>query len=217
MTTDQPFTIRLYSTATFIAVLLILIVLGVLALLGAQMLWAIPALAQVAFLTAWIAASFIVTPRLSTHPATVRIAEHSITLEPRAHSPRNVKAADIESYACYEELLLHSLKITLRGGDTLSAISFKGQDRGNFDTLTHAIAALAQSANATDGSASTLQRKTFYASRAKVTITLILLTLFSTLSILLIIRNAFQTWNPVVTYFYWVMPLAFFIKMWRAR
>ncbi|MBN1920703.1 MAG: hypothetical protein JW892_05625 [Anaerolineae bacterium] len=217
MTQSPMLTVRLYRSVSFIASLLLLTTLGIAALLVCQRFWNIPDLAQYAFLTITIAGAFIIAPRLSTHPATVHIGGGEITIEPQGRAPYHVKAENIAGYARYEELLLYSLKVSLYSGDTLSVISFKGQDRSGFDALVNALEALPQSHDSPGATPLALERRTFYSSRAKPVITLTLLVIYTACSLTLILRGAFTSWNPVATYFYWMLPIAFFIKMWRSR
>jgi hypothetical protein len=182
-------------------------VAGTVGLLLLQGVLPIPAGIQYILLTAWIAAAFLAAPRLATKPAEIRIRGRRIILRGKRGAERTIAADDALSYAYYKELLLYSLKINCRDKETISVINFKWNDDTDFRSFRAALEGLLNAPSA----------ETFYRSRVKIVVTLILLAVFVAAATWLLFNRGFDSWNPVAVYYFWVIPGAFFLKMWKGK
>ncbi|MBN2549300.1 MAG: hypothetical protein JXB15_09090 [Anaerolineales bacterium] len=213
MMDKEPLALHLYSTRSLITTLLGLILLGVLLLFGLQQIWMIPTWIQYLLLTGLIMAAFAASSCLAARPAQVHLAEHSLTIEQKSKAARVIPLEDVEAYAYYAELLLYSLKISLRSKETLSIIQFKWDKKSDFQAFFKQFESLL----ASSGGGLVSRSETFYHSPAKVVIAAGLFILYAAAVIILLARDAFASWNPIWSYFFWVLPAAFFIKMWKAK
>lgn len=59
--------------------------------------------------------------------------------------------------------------------------------------------------------------ETYYGSRKKGAITAALLVAYACVVTVLWTRDAFSSWNPIVVYYFWVVPMAFFAKMLKTK
>jgi hypothetical protein len=217
MADKQTFALHLYDTKALIITLVGVISLGTMILLGVQHIWFIPNWTQYAVLTALIAVAFVVSRYLSTRSAKVQIKDQTIIIEQTTKPAKILPLQDIDAYTYYEELLLYSLKISLHSHKTLSIIDFKWGDQTDFQTFFRQFEWLMASSGNRHDVGPVVKSKTFYGSRIKLIITIVMLILYSSIAIFLSIRGVFASWNPIWTYFFWVLPTAFFIKMWRAK
>ncbi|MBN2394424.1 MAG: hypothetical protein JXR84_27060 [Anaerolineae bacterium] len=217
MTDKHAFAVHLYNTKTLILTLLGIVFSGTALLLGSQHIWTIPNWIQYAFLTVLIAAAFVFSRYLSTRPARVQIGDRTIIIKQSTKPTKSISVNEIVAYAYYEELTLHSLKISLQGNETLSIINFKWDNGTDFQSFLKLFESLVQAQGDRIAAGPVSRSSTFYRSRAKVVITLGLLIAFGATVIFLYSRNAFAYWNPVSLYFFWVLPIAFFMKMWKAK
>jgi hypothetical protein len=104
----------------------------------------------------------------------------------------------------------------LRSDETVSIIDFKWNDSASFQSFLQQFESELNASH--DGVATDTVEKaeTFYGSRKKSAITVALLVAYVCLVATLWTRDAFGSWNPVVMYYFWVLPVAFFAKMLKA-
>ena len=217
MISERAFRLYFYSTALLIIVLVGLVLLGTVMLLVLQRIWSIPDWIQYVALTAVIAVAFVSSCYMAARPARLEINDRGVTIEQKRREAKTVLWEDIKKYAYYDELMLHSLKVSLRSDETLSIIDFKWNDNAG---LLFFLQQFESGLNASRDRVAkdTLEKsKTFYESRKKVAITVALLVAYVCLVAVLWTRDAFSSWNPVVVYYFWVVPGAFFAKMLRAK
>ncbi|MBN2555908.1 MAG: hypothetical protein JXA97_08220 [Anaerolineales bacterium] len=216
MKVKPSFTLSLYSTKNLLITFLGLIVTGTLLLVGAQTIWSIPAWVQYAYLTVMIAGSFFASQALATQPADVQLIDRTIHINQRGKS--SVIPLDaVRAYAFYEELFLYSLIISMQGKETLSMIRFKWSSNTGFQSFLKQFEILVNAGEAKKEAGAVQRSETFYGPKARTSITLVLLLAYIGCVILLFRKNAFIAWNPIGVYYFWVIPVAFFIKMWRAK
>ncbi|MBN1441043.1 MAG: hypothetical protein JW929_16685 [Anaerolineales bacterium] len=205
----------LYQTGTFLAVLIGQIVLGTAFLLLLQGFASIPQGIQYLLLTALIAAAFITSPLFAVTPAEARLAGRAFVIRPKRGGEQIIVEGDVLSYAYYQELILFSLKINLRNGETISVIRFKWGDSSDFQAFFEALETLIGGGAAAPGTGR--RSATFYGSRAKRIVTFVLLAFFLAAAAALLLSGGFRMWNPVGIYYFWVLPAAFFLKMWKGK
>jgi hypothetical protein len=207
MNNEKKYRVLLYRSEVFLVILGSLLAAGTVGLLLLQGVLPIPAGIQYILLTAWIAAAFLAAPRLATMPAEIRIRGGKIAIRGKKGAEQTVAADDVLSYAYYKELLLYSLKINCRDKETISVINFKWNDDTDFRSFRAALEGLLNAPSA----------ETFYRSRVKIVVTLILLVVFVAAAAWLLFNRGFDSWNPVAVYYFWVIPGAFFLKMWKGK
>ena len=117
----------------------------------------------------------------------------------------------VKSYAFYAELTLFSLKIALQDGRMLSIIQFKWKEQADFQAFLAQFKVLAREVGDIQPD------RTFYRSRFKVLLTIVLLAVYLPVSVILVLRNSLSAWPAVLIYFYWVLPVLFFLKMVKAK
>ena len=115
MNQGKTYSLYLYNTKSLLLTLLGGILLGTAAVFGLQSIVFIPAWVQYLVLTVLIVAAFLASGCLAARPAKVTIGDQAISITQKDPAPQEVSWEDITSYAYYEELLLYSLKISLRG------------------------------------------------------------------------------------------------------
>lgn len=217
MASERSFRLYLYSTALLIIVLVGLVLLGTVMLLVLQHIWSIPDWIQYVALTAVIVVAFVSSCYLAARPARLQINDRGVTIEQKKRDANTVLWEDIKKYACYDELMLHSLKVSLRSDETVSIIAFKWNDNAGFQSFLQQFESQLN-ANRDRFPTDTVEKsKTFYESRKKVAVTVALLMAYVYLVTVLWTRDAFGFWNPVVVYYFWVVPVAFFVKMLKAK
>jgi hypothetical protein len=168
-------------------------------------------------LTVWIAVAFVSSGYLAAKPASVRLDERFITIEQAGKEAETISWDEIAAYAYYEELTLYSLKVQLRGRETVSIIDFKWNDNTDPRAFLEQFESRLNASGAGTDVGSVERAGTFYRSKFKVVLSAGLLTVYVGLVIVLLSRKAFTSWNPVWTYYFWVLPTAFFFKMLKAR
>lgn len=213
----RTYPLRLYSTTIFISMLLGIILMGIIILFGLQNIWSVSRWIQYAFLTAWLIASFLTASYLSTKPARVSIEARTIMIEKDRKKGKRLSFDNIIAYAHYNELILYSLKISLRDNKTLSIISFKWDDNSSFLAFLKQFQSVLESVDNKPDVKPVLASKTFYNARSKVIISTGLLVIYAATAITFSIKNIFDSWNPICVYFFWTLPVLFFIKMWKAK
>ena len=215
---ERAFRLYLYSTALLIIVLVGLVLLGTVMLLVLQRIWSIPDWIQYVALTAVIAVAFVSSCYLAARPARLEINDRGVTIEQKKREAKTVLWEDIKKYACYDELMLHSLKVSLRSDETLSIIDFKWNDNAGLQSFLRQFES-GLNASCDRVATDTVEKsKTFYESRKKVAVTVALLVAYVCLVVAVLwTRDAFGSWNPVVLYYFWVVPVAFFAKMLKAK
>jgi hypothetical protein len=129
---ERAFRLYLYSTKLLIIVLVGLVLLGTTTLLALERIWSIPSWIQYLALTAMIAVAFVSSCYLAARPARLQINDRGVTIEQKKENAETVLWEDIKRYAYYNELMLHSLKVSLRGDETVSIIDFKWNDSASF-------------------------------------------------------------------------------------
>jgi len=213
MVTERTFLLYLYNTTLLIIALVSMVLLGTVTLLVLQHVWFIPAWIQYIILTVSIAIAFVSSSYLAARPARFHITKHGVKIIQRKGKDRIVLWKDIKEFAYYNELVLHSFKLFLHCEKTVSIINFKWKNDADFQSFLYEFEA---SLNASrDGVSSTNfeKSKTIYESRKKVPITITLLFLYICLVVVLYPGDTFNSWNPVLKYYFWVVPAAFFVKM----
>jgi hypothetical protein len=214
---ERAFRLYLYSTTLLIIVLVGLVLLGTVMLLVLQHIWSIPHWIQYVALTAVIAVAFVSSCYLAARPARLQINDHGVTIEQKEREAKTVLWEDIKKYAYYDELMLHSLKVSLQSDATVSIIDFKWNDNAGFQSFLEQFESGLNASRDRVVSDTVEKSKTFYESRKKVAITVALLAAYVCLVAVLWTRDAFSSWNPVVVYYFWVVPVAFFAKMLKAK
>jgi hypothetical protein len=217
MVSERAFRLYLYSTALLIIVLVGLVLLGTVMLLVLQRIWSIPDWIQYVALTAVIAVAFVSSCYLAARPARLEINDRGVTIEQKKRGAKTVLWEDIEKYACYDELMLHSLKVSLRSDETLSIIDFKWNDNAGLQSFLQQFESGLNASRDRVATDTVEKSKTFYESRKKVAVTVALLVAYVCLVAVLWTRDAFGSWNPVVLYYFWAVPVAFFTKMLKAK
>lgn len=207
----RTFALYLYRTRDFLITLGGLILLGSAALLILNSVLPLSNWMQYALLTAWITGAYFAAGCFAAKPAQVQVSEEAILIAPDKHKPKSIPWKTIKSYAYYEELTLFSLKIALLDGEILSVIQFKWREQTDFQAFLAGFEMLAGANREIE------KAKTFYNSHIKVVLSLTLLILYIAISAILITRNSFSGWPAVSIYFYWVIPILFFLKMWKAK
>jgi hypothetical protein len=124
---------------------------------------------------------------------------------------------DIKKYAYYDELMLHSLKISSLRDETVSIIDFKWSDSACFQSFLQQFESGLIASRDRVTTDTVEKSKTLYKSRKKVPVTVALLVAYICLVAVLWTRDAFDPWNPVAVYYFWVVPVAFFVKMLKAK
>jgi uncharacterized membrane protein len=217
MVPERTFRSYLYSTKLLIITLVGFVLLGTAILLALQRIWSIPSWIQYLALTAMIAAAFVSSCYLAARPARLQINDRGVTIEQNKKDAKTVLWEDIKRYAYYDELMLHSLKVSLRSDETVSIIDFKWNDGAGFQSFLQQFES-GLNASRDRGATDTVEKaETFYGSRKKGAITVALLVAYVCLVAILWTRDAFGSCNPVVMYYFWVLPVAFFTKMLKAR
>lgn len=216
MNQSKTYSLYLYDTKSLILTLLGGIFLGTAAVFALQSIISIPAWTQYLILTVLIAAAFLASGWLAAHPADVRIEDQTISITKKARPPLEVSWEDITAYAYYEELLLYSLKISLRNHEMLSIINFKWNAQENFNAFLAQFKVWLKARGDEEDQDSVARSATFYGSKKKLVLTIGIFIVYTTLVITLLIGNAFAHWNPIFSYYFWVLPIAFFIKMLKA-
>jgi len=217
MASERAFRLYLYSTALLIIVLVGLVLLGTVMLLVLQRIWSIPDWIQYVALTAVIAVAFVSSCYLAARPARLEINDRGVTIEQKKREAKTVLWEDIKKYAYYDELMLHSLKVSLRSDETLSIIDFKWNDNAGLQSFLQQFESGLNASRDRVATDTVEKSKTFYESRKKVAVTVALLVAYVCLVAVLWTRDAFGSWNPVVLYYFWVVPVAFFAKMLKAK
>jgi hypothetical protein len=217
MVSERAFRLYLYSTALLIIVLVGLVLLGTVMLLVLQRIWSIPDWIQYVALTAVIAVAFVSSCYLAARPARLEINDRGVTIEQKKRGAKTVLWEDIEKYACYDELMLHSLKVSSLRNETLSIIDFKWNDNAGLQSFLQQFESGLNASRDRVAKDTVEKSKTFYESRKKVAVTVALLVAYVCLVAVLWTRDAFGSWNPVVLYYFWVVPVAFFAKMLKAK
>lgn len=217
MADKHTFALRLYDTKVLVLTLVGILSLGTMILFGFQQIWNIPRWTQFAGLTVLIAVAFIVSRCLATRPANVQIRDRTITIEQTRQPAKIISLQDIESFTYYEEILLYSLKISLASHEMLSIIDFKWGDKTDFRAFLRQFESQMSSSGDRSGAVPILGTESFYHSRVKNVITISLIVIFGFTAIFLNIKHAFDSWNPICIYFFWVLPTAFFLKMWLSK
>jgi hypothetical protein len=217
MVPEQAIRLYLYSTKLLIIVLVGLVLLGTAILLVLQHIWSIPSWIQYLALTAVIAVAFVSSCYLAARPARFQINDRGVTIEQKKRDTETVLWKDIKRYAYYDELMLHSLKVSLRSDETVSIIDFKWNDGAGFQSFLQQFESGLNASRDRVATDTVEKSKTFYESRKKVAVTVALLVVYVCLVAILWTRDAFSSWNPVVVYYFWVVPVAFFAKMLKAK
>ncbi|MBN1267325.1 MAG: hypothetical protein JXA25_17675 [Anaerolineales bacterium] len=217
MGSERVFRLYLYSTTLLIVVLLGFVLLGTGILLVLQQFWLIPDWIQYMALTVVIAVGFVFSGYLAARPAKLQITNRGVRIKQRKGEARTILWGDIRKYAYYDELTLQSFKVLLRSEKTLSIIDFKWKNKTGFQSFMFEFEA-GLKASPDNVATTTIERsKTFYGSRKKVVITITLFIAYVCLAAVLWAGDTFVSWNPVMMYYFWVMPVAFFIKMLKAK
>jgi hypothetical protein len=113
--------------------------------------------------------------------------------------------------------MLHSLKVSSRSHETVSIIDFKWSDSAGFQSFVQRFESGLNASHDRVATDTVEKAETFYGSRKKGAVTVGLLVAYVCLVAILWTRDAFGSWNPVVMYYFWVLPVAFFAKMLKAR
>jgi hypothetical protein len=207
----------LYRTRLLIIALVGLVLLGTAMPVALQHMWSIPDWNQYLALTVVIAVAFVSSCYLAARPARLEVRDRGVTRAQRNKDAETVLWEDIKRYAYYDELMLRSLKVSLRSDETLSIIDFKWHDGASLQSFLRQFESGLNAHHdgaATDG---VERAETFYGSRTKGAVTVALLAAYVCLAAVLWTRDAFSAMNPVVAYYFWVLPAAFFVKMLKAK
>jgi hypothetical protein len=168
-------------------------------------------------LTAVIAVAFVSSCYLAARPARLQIDDHGVTIEQKKRDTKTVPWEDIERYAHYDELMLHSLKVSLQSDETVSIIDFKWNDSTGFRSFLQQFESGLNTSHDRVATDVVEKSETFYESREKIIVTVVLFVAYVCLVAVLWTRDAFGSWNPIVVYYFWVVPVAFFAKMLKAK
>jgi uncharacterized membrane protein len=217
MAPERTFRLYLYSTPLLLVVLVGLVLLGTAMLLVLQRIWSIPGWIQYLALTAVIAVAFVSSCYLAARPARLQINDHGVTIEQKKRDTKTVPWEDIERYAHYDELMLHSLKVSLQSDETVSIIDFKWNDSTGFRSFLQQFESGLNTSHDRVATDVVEKSETFYESREKIIVTVVLFVAYVCLVAVLWTRDAFDSWNPIVVYYFWVVPVAFFAKMLKAK
>lgn len=217
MASEQAFRLYLYSTTVLIILLMGFMLMGSVLLLGLQRIWLIPDWIQYLTLTAVIAVAVVSSCFLAARPARLHINDRGVMIEQKKGEVKTILWEDIKKYAYYDELMLHSFKVSFRSDETVSIIDFKWNDNTGFHSFLKQFES-GLNANRDRVTTDTVEKsKIFYESRKMIAVTVALLVVYVCLVAVLWARDAFGSWNPVVVYYFWVVPGAFFAKMLRAK
>ncbi len=216
MSHGETFSLYLYNTKSLIITLLGCILLGTAAVFVMQSILFIPAWVQYLLITVLIAGAFLASGCLAAHQATVTIGNQAFSIAEKDRSPREVSWEDIRSYAYYEELLLYSLKISLRGNEMLSIINFKWAPQEDFKAFFQQFEAWLIARGKGEDRDTVARSENFYGSKKRTIITIGVFIVYVGVVVALMIADAFANWNPIFRYYFWVLPAAFFIKMLKA-
>jgi uncharacterized membrane protein len=217
MVPERTSRLYLYSTKLLITALVGFVLLGTAMLLALQCIWSIPSWIQYLALTAMIAVAFVSSCYLAARPARLQINDRGVTIEQEKKDAKTVLWEDIKRYAYYDELMLHSLKVSSRSDETVSIIDFKWNDSAGFQSSLQRFESGLNASHDRVATDTVEKAETFYGSRKKGAVTVGLLVAYVCLVAILWTRDAFGSWNPVVMYYFWVLPVAFFAKMLKAR
>jgi hypothetical protein len=217
MAPERTFRLYLYSTPLLLIALVGLVLLGTATLLVLQHVWSIPDWIQYLALTAVIAVVFVSSCYLAARPARLQINDRGMTIEQKKRDAETVPWEDIKRYAYYDELMLHSLKVSLQSDETVSIIDFKWNDSTGFRSFLQQFESGLNASRDRVATDVVEKAETFYESREKVIVTVALLVAYVYLVAVLWTRDAFGSWNPIVVYYFWVVPVAFFAKMLKAN
>jgi len=216
MDQGKTFSLYLYDTKSLILTLLGGILLGTAAVFGFQSILLISAWVQYLALTVLIVAAFLASGYLAARPAVVTLGDQGISITQKDRAPREVSWEAITAYAYYEELLLYSLKISLRDHEILSIINFKWDAQEDFKAFLQQYETRLKARGDREDQDSVARSETFYGSRKKVFLTIGLFIIYVGVVVSLLSGDAFANWNPVFRYYFFVLPVAFFIKMLKA-
>jgi hypothetical protein len=216
MTRGTTFSLYLYDTKFLLLTLLGSMLLGTAAVFGLQSILFIPAWVQYLVLTALIVVAFLASGCLAARPATVAIEDQAISITQKDRASREVSWGEITAYAYYQELLLYSLKISLHGHEMLSIINFKWSAQEDFRTFLKQFETRVKAKGEGEDQDTVARAETFYGSKKKIAITIGVFIVYVGVVVMLLIGDAFANWNPIFTYYFWVLPIAFFVKMLKA-
>ncbi len=210
------FSLYLYNTKSLILILVGGILVGTAAIFGFQSILFITAWVQYLLITVLIVVAFLASGCLAARPATVKIGDRVISIAQKDRAPREVSWEDITAYAYYEELLLYSLKISLRGNEMLSIINFKWAPQEDFKAFLQQFEARLIARGNGEDRDTVARSETFYGSKKRTIITIGVFIVYAGVVVTLLIADAFSNWNPIFRYYFWVLPAAFFVKMLKA-
>jgi hypothetical protein len=71
-----------------------------------------------------IAVAFVSSCYLAARPARLQIHDRGVVIEQKKKDAETVPWEDIKRYAYYDELMLHSLKVSLRSHETVSMLPY---------------------------------------------------------------------------------------------
>jgi hypothetical protein len=217
MFAERKFSLHIYRTKALLSVLLGLVLLGTAAIFFLQSTISVLDWIQYLLLTMLIAFSFFGSGYLAAHPIIVKIGDNEISITQNDRVPQNVSWEDIKAYAYYEELLLYSLKITLHNQEILSIINFKWNSQEEFRAFLQQLEIRLKARGDEEDDDTLTRSETFYGSRNKVILTMGIFLVYVGVVVLFLIRDIFSNWNPICRYYFWVVPMAFFVKMLKAK
>ena len=212
MTEKESFNLFTYNSWILVLAIIGFGVLGAGILFIFQGILEIPAWIQYILLTIWLAADFLFSSFAATKPTTIKVSENGLSLK-NDLDRTTIAWTDIQSHNFIDELLLNSLEIKLKNMETISIIDFKWRGDKEIYGFLQSLHLHQAEYQMDEEIYSGNKIKTFFQSNSKTILGIIFFMVYVNISSSLEDQGAFYTWNPIIIYFYWVLPVLTFFKL----